>query len=151
MQHILCIDDAHCKNKHYDDTQLLFVGLDGTMNHVRDACALVPSEREVHCSWFLRACAEARVPFKVSVMSDRGSGIVGAARQLGVQLNLCTQHVTRNLHCRYSTLFREEHVSIIWTMLGALDKCLFESQLVLLGIVCGKVVRTYVECIDTRV
>lgn len=151
MQRILGIDGAYCKSNLYSGVQLVVVGRDGSMYNVRVACALVPSESEDDCLWFLQACTEGGVPLNVPAMSDRGSGIIAAARRFGIQLEHCAQRILRNIRHRFPTLFRDEHTNIIWTMQGALERHLYDFQLALLGIACGEKIKRYVASISTCV
>lgn len=148
MQKILGIDGAHTKNKLYSGTQLVLICRDGNMNNVRIACALVPSESEEHCTWFLRACIETGVPPSVPVFSDKGSGLVATRRSLNILLKHCTLNIVQNILHKFPARFRRQHTDYIWDEHVALDTSLFLSQMELLEVAWGDAVRKYVSDVN---
>lgn len=148
MQKIIGIDGAHCKSKLYDRIQPVLVGRDGNTNNVRIATALVPSESELHCSWFLQACIDCGVSFDVPMFSDRGSGLFAAPRTFYLDLKHCTLHTIRNILHRFSKQFRQDHKDYVWNVQKASEQSSYESELLMLGIRCGEAVTAYVAGID---
>lgn len=82
------------------------------------------------------------------MISDRAAGLIAAVHGLEISLEHCTQHLLRNIQHHFPMVFQHEHSGIIWTMQGALDRSLYESQLVLRAIASVDQVAKYVRDID---